>query len=130
MQLRATTYCASHRPPPRTNATRRCMRCHAQAERGATLRTAMLQAGVTPHNGRASLINCRGLGTCGTCAVEIRGEVEPREWTTQESLRLNFPPHGAPGNQRLRLACQVRSPPWEWLPACLPAYTACCTESR
>ena len=93
------------------------MRCHAQAERGATLRTAMLQAGVTPHNGRATLINCRGLGTCGTCAVEIRGEVEPREWTTQETLRLNFPPHSAPANQRLRLACQVRLPPAASLPA-------------
>ncbi len=43
----------------------------AQAPRGATLRTAMLEAGVTLHNGRATLINCRGLGTCGTCAVEV-----------------------------------------------------------
>lgn len=39
---------------------------------GTKLRTAMLQAGVSPHNGRAQLINCRGLGTCGTCAVEVR----------------------------------------------------------
>lgn len=78
-----------------------------QAERGATLRTAMLQAGVTPHNGRAALINCRGLGTCGTCAVEVQGPVEPQQWTAAERLRLHFPPHAPPGNQRLRLACQV-----------------------
>ncbi|KAL4450229.1 hypothetical protein ABPG77_010898 [Micractinium sp. CCAP 211/92] len=78
-----------------------------QAPRGATLRTAMLEAGVTPHNGRATLINCRGLGTCGTCAVEVRGAVEPAEWRAQERLRLNFPPHGPPGNARLRLACQL-----------------------
>lgn len=39
---------------------------------GAKLRTALLQAGLTPHNGRAQLINCRGLATCGTCAVQIR----------------------------------------------------------
>ncbi|KAL4421614.1 hypothetical protein ABPG75_010905 [Micractinium tetrahymenae] len=77
------------------------------AQRGATLRTAMLEAGVTPHNGRATLINCRGLGSCGTCAVEVRGPVEPAGWTAQERLRLNFPPHGPPGNARLRLACQV-----------------------
>lgn len=54
--------------------TRLCLRHAAgppQAPRGATLRTAMLEAGVTPHNGRATLINCRGLGTCGTCAVEV-----------------------------------------------------------
>lgn len=49
----------------------------------------------------------RGLGSCGTCAVQIRVEVEPPEWTTAERLRLNFPPHGPPGNQKLRLACQV-----------------------
>lgn len=79
-----------------------------QAQRGSTLRTALLEAGVTPHNGRATLINCRGLGTCGTCAVEVRGQVEPPQWTTQEQLRLNFPPHAPPGNQQLRLACQVR----------------------
>jgi ferredoxin len=42
------------------------------ALRGSKLRTAMLLNGVSPHNGKAQLINCRGLGTCGTCAVEIR----------------------------------------------------------
>lgn len=81
-----------------------------QAEHGATLRTAMLEAGVTPHTGRASLINCRGLGTCGTCAVEVQGVVEPQQWTAAERLRLHFPPHSPPGNQRLRLACQVGGP--------------------
>ena len=72
-----------------------------------TLRTALLRTGLTPHNGRAQLINCRGLGTCGTCAVEIKGAVSPTCWNAKESLRLNFPPHGSPGNQKLRLACQV-----------------------
>jgi len=42
---------------------------------GTKLRTAMLLNGVSPHNGRAQLINCRGLGTCGTCAVEIARHV-------------------------------------------------------
>lgn len=74
---------------------------------GTTLRTALLRNGLTPHNGRAQLINCRGLGTCGTCAVEIRGPVLPEEWNTPEALRLNFPPHKPPNNRRLRLACQV-----------------------
>ena len=76
---------------------------------GETLRTALLRTGtVTPHNGRSQLINCRGLGTCGTCAVEIKGDVVPRGWNTRERLRFNFPPHSAPGNKKLRLACQVR----------------------
>ena len=41
------------------------------ARRGARLRTALLTHGLTPHNEGAVYINCRGLGTCGTCAVEI-----------------------------------------------------------
>ena len=77
---------------------------------GSKLRTALLRAGETPHNGNARVINCRGLGTCGTCAVEILGPedaVSPNEWTPIESARLNFPPHAPPGNRALRLACQV-----------------------
>jgi hypothetical protein len=35
------------------------------------------------------------------------GAVEPANWTQMESVRLNFFPHTAPGNQKLRLACQV-----------------------
>lgn len=31
----------------------------------------------------------------------------PASWTAAEQLRLNFPPHKPPNNQRLRLACQV-----------------------
>jgi ferredoxin len=42
-------------------------------EHGATLREVLKEAGETPHNGRADALNCRGHGTCGTCAVEIRG---------------------------------------------------------
>jgi hypothetical protein len=33
--------------------------------------------------------------------------VLPEAWTSAERLRLNVPPHKAPGNARLRLACQV-----------------------
>jgi ferredoxin len=78
------------------------------AMHGETLRTALLKTGkVTPHNAQAQLINCRGLGTCGTCAVEIKGAVEPKAWNTKERLRLNFPPHSAPNSLKLRLACQV-----------------------
>jgi ferredoxin len=91
-----------------------------QIQKGEILRTAMLRRGSSPHNGRARLINCRGLGTCGTCAVEIepsdnnsnsssRGAVEPNERNTKEKLRLNFPPHGSSDQStNLRLACQVQ----------------------
>ena len=72
--------------------------------RGELLRTALLRRGLSPHNNNSQLINCRGLGTCGTCAVEVRGDVEPREPSARERLRLSFPPHELRPN--LRLACQ------------------------
>ena len=87
-------------------------------QKGEILRSAMLKRGISPHNGRARLINCRGLGTCGTCAVEIMSldgtsgagdSIEPRDRNTKERLRLNFPPHGdALQSCHLRLACQVQ----------------------
>lgn len=81
-----------------------------QVRKGEILRTALLRRGASPHNGRARLINCRGLGTCGTCAVEIDGApIEPNERNRKENLRLNFPPHGSPNQSpNLRLACQVQ----------------------
>ena len=83
-----------------------------EAQDGELLRTAALRRGiVTPHNGKSKLVNCRGLGTCGTCAVEIAmgGKVEPGEKITRERLRLSFPPHN-PDQQSplLRLACQIQ----------------------
>lgn len=56
------------------------------------------------YNGAARLTHCRGLGTCGTCAVEVQGEVTPM--TKVEKWRLGFPPHRS--DSGLRLACQVR----------------------
>eukprot|EP00429_Kryptoperidinium_foliaceum_P036532 CAMPEP_0176169578 /NCGR_PEP_ID=MMETSP0120_2-20121206/86808_1 /TAXON_ID=160619 /ORGANISM="Kryptoperidinium foliaceum, Strain CCMP 1326" /LENGTH=161 /DNA_ID=CAMNT_0017507349 /DNA_START=299 /DNA_END=784 /DNA_ORIENTATION=+ len=83
-----------------------------EAYDGELLRTAALRRGiVSPHNGKSKLINCRGLGTCGTCAVEIEGSdaIEPSEKNNKERLRLSFPPHN-PERQspRLRLACQAQ----------------------
>jgi ferredoxin len=47
---------------------------------GANLRQVLLQNQRTVHNGGAQLINCRGLGTCGTCAVQIVGPVAEANW--------------------------------------------------
>jgi ferredoxin len=74
------------------------------AAAGARLRDVLLAGGATPHNGGARALNCRGLGTCGTCAVSVEGEVT--DVTAVERWRLGFPPH-APGSG-LRLACQTR----------------------
>ncbi|KAL3911228.1 MAG: hypothetical protein SGILL_007365, partial [Bacillariaceae sp.] len=49
-----------------------------------------------------------GLGTCGTCAVEIKSGQIPKERNTKEKLRLSFPPHGSSDQSSLlRLACQI-----------------------
>ena len=72
------------------------------------MRTALLRRGLSPHNNNSQLINCRGLGTCGTCAVEVRGDVEPSEASARERLRLSFPPHTLRPNLRLACQCTVR----------------------
>ena len=76
-----------------------------QAAAGQTLRQALHEAGCSPHNGSSRWFNCKGLGSCGTCAVEVLGGPTPA-LTRMERWRLSFPPHeAAPG---LRLACQLQ----------------------
>lgn len=73
-------------------------------EEGAVLRNVLLAADETPHNGNARYLNCRGNAVCGTCAVELTGEVsDPR---SSERNRLSKPPHDPESG--LRLACQTR----------------------
>jgi ferredoxin len=71
---------------------------------GANLRQVLLKNGVDLYNGNASLINCRGIGTCGTCAIEIEGDISAMKW--REKARLSVPPHSP--NTTRRLACQLK----------------------
>lgn len=82
-----------------------CVRGHEiECEQGAILRDVLLEAGESPHNGLADTVNCHGMATCGTCAVEVDGEVgDP---TPGERRRLSVPPHDPESG--LRLACQTR----------------------
>lgn len=73
-------------------------------EPGAVLRDVLLDADCSPHNGRADTLNCRGFGSCGTCAVEVSGDADARG--RRESVRLSVPPHDTEAG--LRLACQTR----------------------
>ena len=83
---------------------------------GESLRRLLLDVGFTPYNGGANALNCRGLGTCGTCAVQV--QVQGHGNTHQpgcsppgvrERARLSLPPHRGAGEslrRGLRLACQ------------------------
>ena len=74
---------------------------------GANLRQVLLAHEVALYNGGAKVINCHSIGTCGTCAVEISGEVSPLNW--KEKARLALHPHSLVGSREKlrRLACQV-----------------------
>ncbi len=75
-----------------------------ECESGANLRQVLLQHEVKLYNGNASMINCHGLGTCGTCAVQVEGDVSEMGW--RETARLSLPPHTL--SKGRRLACQLR----------------------
>ncbi|MEM1251469.1 MAG: 2Fe-2S iron-sulfur cluster-binding protein [Cyanobacteria bacterium P01_H01_bin.21] len=71
---------------------------------GANLRRVLLDNDIDLYNGNAKLINCRGIGSCGTCAVLIEGEVSTANW--KDRGRRSLPPHNS--ERPLRLACQTR----------------------
>ena len=73
-------------------------------ERGANLRKILLDHNIALHNGKSRIINCRGIGSCGTCAVKIKGEISPPNW--KDKTRRSLPPHSITND--LRLACQTK----------------------
>lgn len=72
--------------------------------KGANLRQVLLENNIDLYNGKAKYINCLGIGSCGTCAVEIQGEINPPNW--KDKARRSLPPHKF--NRDLRLACQTQ----------------------
>ena len=45
-----------------------------ECKEGANLRRVLLDAKLPLYNGVAKTIHCRGVGTCGTCAIEIEDD--------------------------------------------------------
>lgn len=74
-----------------------------ECEAGANLRDVLLSQNIDLHNGQSKLINCRGIGSCGTCAVNIEGSVSAPNW--RDRTRRALPPHNP--DATLRLACQT-----------------------
>ncbi len=75
-----------------------------ECETGANLRQALMDNGVDLYSPRANYVNCMGIGTCGTCAVEIKGKVSEVNW--RDRARRSLPPHNP--DKSLRLACQTK----------------------
>ena len=80
-----------------------------EVEPGANLRQVALQAGIPLYPGLARYLNCRGLGTCGTCKVLVKKGMEnlsPKG--LKERIRLFLMPFATIGHEdEMRLACQV-----------------------
>ena len=74
---------------------------------GANLRQVLLEHEVALYNGGSKIINCHSIGTCGTCAVAVSGNVSPLNW--KEKARFALHPHSLVGSREKlrRLACQV-----------------------
>jgi ferredoxin len=79
-----------------------------ECDLGANLRQVLLKHGVDLYNGPSPWVNCRSLGTCGTCCVAIEGPISPLTW--KEKARLSIPPHLEMKSlaRDRRLACQVQ----------------------
>lgn len=75
-----------------------------ECDERANLRKVLLHNGIDLYNGSALFINCRGIGSCGTCAVKVEGEVSAANW--RDNARRSLPPHSPTSN--LRLACQTQ----------------------
>ncbi|MDX2099813.1 MAG: 2Fe-2S iron-sulfur cluster-binding protein [Leptolyngbyaceae cyanobacterium bins.59] len=71
---------------------------------GANLRQVLLEQGISLYNGNSAFINCHGIGSCGTCAVQVEGEVSEANW--RDRARRSLPPHSP--DRPLRLACQTK----------------------
>ncbi|MCG9890310.1 MAG: (2Fe-2S)-binding protein [Thermosynechococcaceae cyanobacterium MS004] len=84
---------------PTITAQGKTIQCRA----GENLRQVLLNHNIDLYNGKAKFINCLGIGSCGTCAVEINGFTAPPNW--RDRTRRSLPPHDPARN--LRLACQV-----------------------
>jgi ferredoxin len=76
---------------------------------GSNLRQVAIKEGIPLYPGLTKYLNCRGLGSCGTCRVFITKGLEnvsPKGW--KERLRLALMPFATIGHEDdLRLSCQV-----------------------
>lgn len=83
--------------PTLTVTDREGARHTVHAEAGATLRGALLVAGLSPYTALTSRANCGGRGLCATCGVWVRPAPEPTHWHDRLAADWGYP----------RLSCQM-----------------------
>jgi ferredoxin len=80
-----------------------------QVPEGANLRTEALQAGIQLYPHVHQLLNCHGLGQCGSCRVLItRGIENASPMGIVEKLRLKVSFAHIGHEDTMRLSCQTR----------------------
>ena len=80
-----------------------------QVPEGANLRAEALKAGVQIYAGPDRILNCHGLGSCGTCRVLITKGMEntaPRGFKERMRMKLSMAYIG--NEDTMRLACQTK----------------------
>jgi ferredoxin len=70
----------------------------------SNLRESLLDQNIDLYNSGAKILNCHGHGTCGTCLVQVEGNIS--EPTQMEKIRMALPPNSS--HQERRLSCQVK----------------------
>ena len=61
---------------PKINAQGKTFTC----DRDRNLRKVLLENDVELYNGKSKIINCMGIGSCGTCAVVVEGLTSEKNW--------------------------------------------------
>src|SRR5437899_908082 len=76
---------------------------------GANLRQELRNAGIPVYRGLSRLLNCHGLGLCGTCRVFVKSGAEnlsPK--TARERFKLATMISAIGHENEIRLSCQVQ----------------------
>ncbi|MEO1272305.1 MAG: 2Fe-2S iron-sulfur cluster-binding protein [Myxococcota bacterium] len=68
-----------------------------EVRHGTRLRTALLEAGLSPYGVWTHRANCGGRGLCATCGVWVMEGPGPEHWHDRAAERFGYP----------RLACQI-----------------------
>jgi ferredoxin len=76
---------------------------------GSNLRQQAIKANIGLYPGLAKYLNCRGLGSCGTCKVLVKKGMENLSpMGLYEKVRLALMPFATIGHEHeMRLACQT-----------------------